>query len=154
MGQRRPWEVEDGLWERIAPLLPVTERRIRYPGRKRLEERRVLNGILFVLCTGVPWEFLPQELGYGSGSTCWRRLRDWHQAGMWQALHELLIAQLRAAGQLDLSRAAVDGSHPRAMKGGARTGPSSVARGRSGSKHHVIVEALVPPSAHPLGDPR
>ncbi len=154
MGQRRPWEVEDGLWERIAPLLPVTERRIRYPGRKRLEERRVLNGILFVLCTGVPWEFLPQELGYGSGSTCWRRLRDWHQAGMWQALHELLLAQWRAAGQLDFSRAAVDGSHLRAMKGGAKTGPSPVDRGRSGSKHHVIVEALVPPSAHPLGDPR
>ncbi|QHC21480.1 IS5 family transposase [Streptomyces sp. GS7] len=141
MVQRRPWEVEDGLWERIAGLLPVIERRVRYPGRKRLDDRRVLSGILFVLYTGIPWEFLPQELGYGSGSTCWRRLRDWHQAGVWQALHELLLAELRAAGLLDFSRAAVDGSHLRAMKGGAKTGPSPVDRGKAGSKHHVITEA-------------
>ncbi|GAX58694.1 IS5 family transposase [Streptomyces olivochromogenes] len=141
MGQRRPWEVDDGLWERITPLLPVVERRQRYPGRKRLEDRRVLNGILFVLYTGILWEFLPQELGYGSGSTCWRRLRDWHQTGVWQALHELLLAELRAADLLDFTRAAVDGSHLRAMKGGVKTGPSQVDRGRTGSKHHVIVEA-------------
>ncbi|QHA07957.1 hypothetical protein GQF42_35950 [Streptomyces broussonetiae] len=56
---------------------------------------------------------------------------------MWQALHELLLAELRAAGQLDFSRAAVDGSHLRAMKGGAKTGPSPADRGRGGSKHHV-----------------
>ncbi|MEU8687400.1 IS5 family transposase [Streptomyces sp. NPDC048665] len=141
MGQRRPWEVEDGLWEQIAPLLPVVERHFRYPGRKRLDDRRVLNGILFVLYTGVPWEFLPQELEYGSGSTCWRRLRDWQEAGVWRALHELLLAELRAADLLDFSRAAVDGSHVRAMKGGERTGPSPVDRGRTGSKHHVITDA-------------
>ncbi|MER5525942.1 IS5 family transposase [Streptomyces sp. NPDC002677] len=141
MGRRRPWEVDDGLGERIAPPLPVIERRQRYPGRKRLEDRRVLNGIMFVLYTGIPWEFLPQELGYGSGSTCRRRLRDWRQAGVWQALHELLLAESRKAGQLDFSRAAVDGWHLRAMKGGANSGPSLVDRGRTGSKHHVIVEA-------------
>lgn len=124
MGQRRPWEIDDGLWERITPLLPVIERRQRYSGRKRLEDRRVLNGILFVLYTGIPWEFLPQELGYGSGSSCWRRLRDWHQTGVWQALHELLLTKLRAADLLDFTRAAVNGSHLRAMKGGAKTGPS------------------------------
>lgn len=90
--------------------------------------------------TNSTWEFLPPELGYGSGSTCRRRLRDWHQAGVCQALHELL-AELRAAGRLDFPRAAVDGSHLRAMKGGAKTGPSPVDRGRSGSKHNVIVEA-------------
>jgi hypothetical protein len=81
VAQRRPWEVEDGLWELIEPLLPQVERRFRHPGRKRLDDRKALCGILFVLYTGIPWEFLPQELGYGSGITCWRRLRDWHQAG-------------------------------------------------------------------------
>ncbi|MFE3907908.1 IS5 family transposase [Streptomyces sp. NPDC059153] len=141
MGQRRPWEVDDGLWERIAPLLPVVERRIRYPGRKRLDDRRVLNGILFVLYTGIPWEFLPQELGFGSGMTCWRRLRDWNEAGVWQQLHELLLAELRARDVLDLSRVSVDGSHLRALKGGDATGPSPVDRGKTGSKHHVIVDA-------------
>ena len=119
----------------------MVERRYRYPGRKRLDDRRALCGILFVLYTGIPWRFLPQELGFGSGMTCWRRLRDWTEAGVWQRLHELLLAELRAADVLDLSRAAVDSSHLRAMKGGAATGPSPVDRGRSGSKHHVIVDA-------------
>lgn len=82
MAQRRPWEVEDGLWDRIEPLLPTIERRFRYPGRKRPDDRKTLCGILFVLYTGIPWEFLPQELGYGSGMTCWRRLRDWNDAGV------------------------------------------------------------------------
>jgi transposase len=70
---RRPWEIEDGLWERIEPLPPAVERRYRRPGRKRLENRRVLCGILFVLYTGIRWEFLPQGPGFGSGMTCWRR---------------------------------------------------------------------------------
>ncbi|MFE2813854.1 transposase [Streptomyces nigra] len=63
VGQRRPWEVEDGLWERIAPLLPVVERRQRHPRRRRLDDRRVLSGILFVPYTGIPWRFLPREPG-------------------------------------------------------------------------------------------
>jgi transposase len=89
---------------------------------------QVLSGILFVLSTGIPWEFLPQELGFGSGMTCWRRLRDWNDTGVWQRLHEVLLAELRAAGLPDLSRAAVDGSHLRAMKGGENTGRSPVDR--------------------------
>ena len=139
--RRKPWEIEDGLWERIEPLLPVVERRFRYPGRKRLDQRKVMCGILFVLYTGIRWEFLPQELGFGSGMTCWRRLRDWNEAGVWQQLHELLLAELRAGDVLDLSRASVDGSHPRALKGGDHTGRSPVDRGKTGSKHHVIVDA-------------
>ena len=52
---------------------------------------------------------MPQELGYGSGMTCWRRLRDWHEAGAWQRLHEVLLAKLHAAGLIDWSRSAADG---------------------------------------------
>jgi len=80
----------------------------------------VLCGILFVLYTAIPWEFLPQELGFGSGMTCWRRLAQWHEAGVWQRLHELLLAELNAAGKLDWSKAVVDGSHVRALKGGPK----------------------------------
>jgi len=119
----------------------VIHRKFHRPGRKRLDDRKVLSGILFVLYTGIPWEFLPQELGYGSGMTCWRRLRDWHNAGVWQRLHELLLTELRAAGLLDFSRAAIDSSHLRAMKGGPKTGPSPVDRAKPGSKHHVLTEA-------------
>ena len=80
----------------------------------------MLCGILFVLYTGISWEYLPQELGFGSGMTCWRRLRDWHQAGVWQQLHEQLLAELNAAGALDWSRAVIDSSHVRALKGGPK----------------------------------
>lgn len=110
--------VSDGLWERIEPLLPRVERRYRYPGRKRLPDRAALTGILFVLKTGIPWEHLPQEMGCGSGMTCWRRLRDWNEAGVWERLHQVLLDELQDAEQLDWSRAAVDSSHVRA-KGGA-----------------------------------
>ena len=114
--------VPDGLWERIEPLLPVVPRRADHPGRKRLDDRKVLSGILFVLHTGIPWEFLPQELGFGSGMTCWRRLRDWHEAGVWQQLHKLLLAELNAAGTLDRSTAVIDSSHVRAVKSGPKPG--------------------------------
>ena len=67
MGQQPPWIVPDELWTRIEPLLPVVPRRADHPGRRRLDDRKVLCGILFVLYTGIPWEFLPQELGFGPG---------------------------------------------------------------------------------------
>ena len=119
----KPWEVPDGLWARIEPLLPARERRFRYPGRKPLDERRVLQGILFVLHTGVGWEQLPQELGFGCGMTAWRRLRAWQQAGVWERLHELLLAELQAAERLEWERAIADASHLQAKKGALRRGP-------------------------------
>ena len=112
-----PWLVSDGLWERIEPLLPRRERRFRYPGRKPLDDRQVLSGILFVLHTGITWEHLPQELGFGCGMTAWRRLRAWQEAGVWQRLHELLLAELHAAGEIEWSRAIADSSHVQAKKG-------------------------------------
>ena len=90
------------LWKRIEPLLPPPKpRRFRFPGRKPLDNRKVLTGILFVLRTGIRWEDLPQELGCGSGTTCWRRLRDWQAAGVWQRSHELLLSELQAADRID-----------------------------------------------------
>jgi transposase len=73
---------------------------------------------LFVLYTAIPQEFLPQELSFGSGMTCRRWLRDWHEAGVWQQLHEALLAKLHADGALDWSRAVADSSQVRAMEGG------------------------------------
>jgi transposase len=112
--------LDDELWRLIQPLLPVRKRRFRHPGRKRLDDRRTLAGILFVLRTGIAWQQLPQELGYGAGMTCWRRLKEWQQAGVFQALHERLLAQLRAAGRLDLSKAACDSASLRALLGARR----------------------------------
>jgi transposase len=124
--EQPPWIVPDELWERIEPLLPRWENALPRLGRKRLPDRPVLQGILFVLHTGIQWEFLPQELGFGSGMTCWRRLAEWNEAGVWQRLHEALLAELNAAGKLDWSRAVIDSWHARA----ARRGPKA-ARARS-----------------------
>jgi transposase len=87
-----------------------------------LDDRKVLCGILFVLHTGIQWEFLPQELGFGSGMTCWRRLDEWNAAGVWKQLHVILLEELHRAEKLDLSRAVIDSSHVRA----ARRGPKAV----------------------------
>jgi transposase len=111
--------LSDELWEIVEPLIPKVERRKRYPGRKRVPDRQVLTGILFVLRTGIPWRDLPQEMGCGSGVTCWRRLVEWQEQGVWQRLHEVLLAKLHAADQIDWQRAAIDSSHVRAF-GGAR----------------------------------
>ena len=112
--------VDDEFWQLIEPLLPRPTRHYRHPGRRRLDDRKVLNGILFVLTTGIAWQRLPPELGFGSGMTCWRRLRDWQRAGVWQQLHELLLARLRQAGRLDLSRAVCDSASLRALLGAPR----------------------------------
>jgi transposase len=115
--------VDDRLWALIEPLLPPPKpRRRRYPGRKPLSHRQVLTGILFVLRTGIPWEALPQEMGCGSGMSCWRRLQAWQQAGSWRRLHEVLLAQLHGANQLDWSRAIIDSSSVRAVHGGKKLG--------------------------------
>lgn len=111
--------LDDDLWTLIEPLLPVPKpRRFRYPGRKPITNRRALTGIIFVLRTGIPWELLPREMGCGSGVSCWRRLRDWQAAGIWQKVHALLLGELRRAGELDLSTVAADSSSVRAV--GAR----------------------------------
>ncbi len=142
----KPWEIDDELWAVIEPLLPKVERRVLHPGRKRHPDRLVFQGILFVLHTGIAWEHLPQELGFGSGMTCWRRLAEWTGAGVWPRLHEVLLAQLRGANALDFSRAAVDGSHIRVLKGEPRPN-SPVDRGRAGGKHHLITDATGIPLA-------
>ena len=102
--------LDDLLWNRIQSLLPAPKpRRLRYPGRKPIDDRKALTGILFVLKMGIPWEELPQEMGCGSGMTCWRRLQQWHQAGAWQNIQNALMAELREADRIDWSRAARDG---------------------------------------------
>jgi transposase len=97
----------DALRARIAPLLPPEPPKPK-GGRPRVPDRAALTGILFVLKTGIPWEYLPAEMGCGSGMTCWRRLRDWYQAGVWRRLHQVLLEELAQADRIDWDRAALD----------------------------------------------
>jgi transposase len=116
--------LDERLWEVIEPLLPPPKkRRKRFPGRKPIDNRSALSAILFVLKTGLPWEYLPQELGWGSGMTAWRRLHAWQRQGVWQKIHEALLAHLAGADRIDWSRAIVDSSSVRAMHGGKKRDP-------------------------------
>ena len=125
--------VSDALWNEVEWLLPPVPARPR-GGRPRVPDRAVLAGIVFVLRTGTPWELLPPEMGCGSGMTCWRRLRDWHQAGVWEMLHRVLLQRLADADRLDWSRACLDSCSIPAQKGAkkpARVRSIAAARARS-----------------------
>ena len=125
--------VSDALWAVVAPLLPPGPPSPK-GGRPRVPDRAALTGIVFVLKTGLPWEYLPRELGCGSGMTCWRRLRAWQRAGVWERLHETLLQRLADADRIDWSRASADASRIPA-KGGApapgRARSTGASRGRT-----------------------
>ncbi len=128
--------VSDDLWAVVAPLLPPEPPKPT-GGRPRVPDRAALTGIVFVLRSGMPWELLPQELGRGSGMTCWRRLRDWQETGVWGALHRALPDRLGEADRIDWSRASPESA----------TGPNPTDRGKPGAKRHVVVDRGGPPLA-------
>jgi transposase len=109
-------------------------------GPPRVSNRAALAGILFVLRQGLRWRDLPRELGYGSGVTCWRRLRQWQALGVWAGLHWRLLNWLGDLGAIDWSRASLDSTSVRAKRGGEATGPNPTDRGKQGSKYHILVE--------------
>ncbi len=132
LGMARPL-LPDDLWTEIAPLLPPPRPRPK-GGRPPIENRAALTGILFVLRSGLPWEMLPVEMGCGCGMSCWRRLRDWQEAGVWARLHQVLLERLHAAGEIDWGRASLDSASVPAKKGGlppARTRRTGARRERS-----------------------
>jgi transposase len=120
MAKRR---VSETSWQTIAPILPEPKSSPK-GGRPPVPDRACLEGILFVLKTGTPWQMLPTRLGYGSGSTCWRRFRAWTQPGVWPELHRRLVRALGRRGRIDLERAVIDSASVRALKGGRTPGPT------------------------------
>src|SRR5262249_16783197 len=120
-------------WARIAPPLPSEPPKT--PGRTarvsdRVSDRVVLMGIRFVLKPGIPWEYLSAEIGCRSGMTCWRRLRDWYQVGVWRRLHRVLVKELAQADRVNWDRAALDSAPVPAPGGGPRNGQEP-----NGSRH-------------------
>lgn len=128
--------ISQKLWQDLEPLVPVCKPSPK-GGRPRCDDRAAFNGILFILMTGIPWEDLPRELGFGSGMTCWRRLRQWQAEGVWDRLHQALLHRLRQHDQIDWSRASIDGASvasPRGVRTQAPirpTGASSAASAMS-----------------------
>ena len=108
--------VTDELWETIEPLLPPEPPKPQ-GGRPRIDDRAALTGIVFVLKSGIPWEMLPKEMGCGSGMSCWRRFKEWHEAGVWERLHRVLLERLGEAEQIDWERASLDSASIPAKRG-------------------------------------
>jgi transposase len=129
----------DELWFFIETQLPVY-RPSPKGGRPRIGNRAALTGILFVLKTGIPWEYLPRELGCGSGMSCWRRLHEWMLAGVWQRIHEAILRRLREYDQIEWDRASIDAASVPSPFGGEHTGRNPTDRGKLGCKHHVLVD--------------
>jgi transposase len=127
------------LWEAAQPLLPP-ESCMTHGGPPRVPHRAALAGILYVLRHGLRWRDLPLELGYGSGSTCWRRLRQWQALGVWRQVHRVILNWLGDVDAIDWSRASLDSISVRAKRGGEDTGPNPTDRAKAGSKYHVLVD--------------
>jgi transposase len=111
--------VSDELWEIVEPLLPEEPPKPK-GGRPRLDDRAALTGILFVLKSGIPWEMLPQEMGCGSGVTCWRRLKEWQEAGVWERVLSVLLDRLGGYDQIVWERASLDSAIIPAKRGSQR----------------------------------
>jgi transposase len=124
-----PRLISDELWALVEPLIPTQKPAVHgRTGRPRTSDRDVLEGIAFVLSTGIGWAKLPRELGFGSGWTCWRRMREWAEAGVFDRLHQAVLDRLGERGQLDWSRASLDSVSVRAKRGvrsPARTPPTA-----------------------------
>ena len=131
--------ITSDLWAAIQPLLPP-EPCTTHGGPSRVPHRAALAGILYVLRHGLRWRELPQKLGFGSGSTCWRRLRQWQAQGLWRQVHQVILHWLGDLDVIDWSRASLDSISVRAKRGGEHTGPSPTDRGKRGSKYHILVD--------------
>jgi transposase len=113
--------VEDDLWELVSPLIPPKRKQPKGGGTWK-DDRLVLNGIIYVLLTGIAWKHLPKRLGWGSGVTAWRRMKEWQKAGVWAGMHREVMRRLRANGMIDLHRVIVDSTLVRAKKGATSRG--------------------------------
>ncbi len=117
-------KISNELWVALEPLIPEFTPSPKDGRRRTVDDRAALNGILYALLTGIPWEDLPQELGFGSVMTCWRRLRDWQAAGVWYRLHLAMLRRLREHDQIDWERASLDGASVSSPRGAKKPAPT------------------------------
>jgi transposase len=141
---RKSWVLSDEFWAQAEPLIPVPRRdpgkeyvRIVGGGRKRVENRRILSGIFYVLRTGCHWNAVPGQ--FGSSSTIHRRFMEWAEAGFFEALWHAGLAAYAEMDGIQWERQCIDGAITKAPLGGEATGPSPVDRGkkrRQAAPHH------------------
>jgi transposase len=121
-------ELTEAQWLRIERLLPKEKPSPR-GGRRRIDDREVMEGILWVLRSGARWKDLPRE--YPSATTCWRRLREWEETGVWLSIWRAFLSELDDEGQLDWHEVFADGTFAPAKKGVPRLERPNAERVRS-----------------------
>jgi transposase len=122
---KRRSDITDELWARIEPMLPKHERSP-HGGRDRLDDRWCLEGITWMLRSGARWQDVPKC--FPSGSTCWRRLKEWEEAGVFEQVWQTLLGELDSQGRLDLDETFGDGTFIPAKKGELWSARQNVAR--------------------------
>ncbi|WP_407973045.1 IS5 family transposase [Burkholderia pyrrocinia] len=132
-------KISSELWVALEPLIPVFMPSPKGGRHRAVDDRSALNSMLYVLQTGIPWEDLSQGLGFGSGMTCWRRLRAWQAAGVWQRLHLAMLRRLHEHDQIDWERASLGGASV-SSPGGPGSRPQPDRSGKHGSKRHIAVD--------------
>jgi transposase len=128
--RKKKSELTDEQWEKISKYLPKPKRRSRKGGRPPIDNRHVFEGLLWVLRSGARWKDLPES--YPSASTCWRRLVEWEDEGIWLTAWRAFLAELDDKGQLDWAETFADGSFSPAKKGGCASERPNVERVQSG----------------------
>ena len=137
-------EMPEGLWKQLSKVLPA-ERQGARRGRPRIENRRVMAGIMFRLRTGCQWKAIPRHLG--SGSTCHRRFQQWQQAGVFRAIFAALVGYTDRVCGIEWQWASLDSATVKAPKGGDCTGPNPTDRAKLGVKRHVLTDGRGVPVA-------
>ena len=128
--KKRQKLMTDEQWELVEPMLPPPKRRRDNRGRPWASNRGCFEGILWILQTGAAWRFLPEE--FPSPSTCWRRLQQWEEEGVWLQAWRALLGGLDEEGLLKWEETFLDGSFAAAKKGALQSAKPSGARERSG----------------------
>jgi len=135
-------DLTDEQWEVVKPFIPVPAKRIDGKGRPRIESRRLLNGMLWIMRTGAAWEDLPRR--YSSPATCHRRFQEWCRLGIFEQILAALAQDLEERGTLDLSECFIDGTFVSAKKGASGWARPSAAKVRKSWQLQTALAFLSP----------
>jgi putative transposase len=106
MARTKPREVSDEVWERVRPLIPAAPSHAK-GGRRRMDNRKACEAIVYVLRTGIQWNALPRELG--ASSTVHDRFQEWERAGLFKALWQAGLSEYDDLKGIQWEWQAVDG---------------------------------------------
>jgi len=132
------FSLSDEEWERMRPLIPKTKRKKKVTGRPRMDDRKAMTAILYVLRTGCQWKAIPRSLG--AGSSVHDRFQQWVKAKVFKKMWQAGLLELDKKKQLDWAWQCMDGAMTKAPLGGEKTGKNPTDRAKSGVKRSLMTE--------------